>query len=306
MFHCVFYAAQSNTPAVSLMPIIRCFVAVLAVVVTSNPVVGVDIDYNEYGLCAKLPGESCRNIYQLNPTSHGKSGYYVVQAGDRPMFVYCDMELECGGEKGWMKVTDIDASKGDDCPNGWSNITNPVAACRAPSHNAGCYSAEFSTHQVPYSRVCGMVIGYQKGTTDGFHDIRSIDAPYVDGVSITYGTPRKHIWSYGIGYNEIGGTSSCPCAKTAGTLPSSFVHENYYCESGSLNGPSVSTYVTDDPVWDGEDCSSENSCCSEPNLPWFYRQIPLTSDKNLEARICRNEPYSNEGVLVKEIKLYIQ
>ena len=77
----------------------------LAVVVTSNPVVGVDVDYIEYGLCSMLPGEFCRDIHQLNLISHGKSGYYVVQAGDKPMFVYCDMELECGGEKGWMRIT---------------------------------------------------------------------------------------------------------------------------------------------------------------------------------------------------------
>ena len=38
------------------MSISWCLVAVLAVVVTSNPVVGVDVDYSEYGLCSKLPG----------------------------------------------------------------------------------------------------------------------------------------------------------------------------------------------------------------------------------------------------------
>ena len=104
----------------------------------------------------------------------------MIVIGTTPNFVYCDMELECGGEKGWTRVTDIDAAK-DSCPHGWKKITSPVAACRAPSDNAGCYSAQFSTHQVPYSRVCGMVIGYQKGTTDGFRAIyygtRSIDGP---------------------------------------------------------------------------------------------------------------------------------
>ena len=59
-------------------------------------------------------------------------------------------------------------------------------------------------------------------------------------------------------------------------------------------------------MWDGEGCRDENNCCSEPNQSWFYRQIPLTSDKNLEARICRDQVYSDEGVLVKEIKLYVQ
>ena len=158
-----------------------------------------------------------------------------------------------------------------------------------------------------------MVIGYQKGSTDGFrafaYSSKSIDGSYVDGVSITYGSPRKHIWTYAIGFNEVGHIrfSSCPCAQSGGALPPSFVHENYYCESGSLNGPSShSMYLTKDPVWDGKGCPSENSCCSEPNLPWFYRQIPLTSDENLEARICRDQSFPDEGVLVKEIKLYIQ
>ena len=85
-----------------------------------------------------------------------------------------------------------------------------------------------------------------------------------------------------------------------------FMHENYYCESGSYSKPGWGNYFTNDTVWDGEGCSNENGCCAEPNLPWFYRQIPLTTSRNLEARICRNEVFANEGVLVKEIKLYVQ
>ena len=284
----------------SSMGIRWVFGAVLTVVVAAK------VDYNLYGLIPTLPGGSCIDIYQLNPTSHDKSGYYVIKTGDRPSFVYCDMELECGGEKGWMRITDINVTKGDDCPHGWSKIASPIAACRAPSDDAGCYSAQFSTHRVHYSRVCGMVIGYQKGKTNAFQvSSKSIDDPYVDGISITFGTPRKHIWTYAIGNNEVGSTSCCPCTISGGPLPPSFVHENYYCESGSYNSPSTRNYYTGDPVWDGEGCPSKNSCCSEPNLPWFYRQIPLNSSKNLEARICRNEAFSNEGILVKEIKLYI-
>ena len=279
-------------------------VAVLAVIVTvvtaqSNP---------QYGTVPTLPGKSCRDIYQLNPSIHGNSGYYIIKVGNKPSFVYCDMELECGGEKGWMRVTNADVAKGDDCPNGWTKVTSPVAACRAPSDNAGCYSAQFSTHKVPYSRVCGMMIGYHKGKPNAFQvKAYSIDGPYVDGVSITYGTPRKHIWTYAIGLNEVHSEHCCPCTIARGPLPPSFVHENYYCESGSSSTrPTESSYWTTDPVWDGKGCPNKNSCCSEPNLPWFYRQIPLTTEKFLEARICRDESFSNEGALVKEIKLYIQ
>ena len=51
------------------------------------------------------------------------------------------MELKCGVEKGWMRIIDINVIKRDSCPHGWNKITSPVAACRAPSDNAGCYSA---------------------------------------------------------------------------------------------------------------------------------------------------------------------
>jgi len=127
-------------------------VTVLATVVAG------EVD-KQYGFIPSLPGESCRDIYQKNPYCHGKSGYYVIVIDSTPKFVYCDMEMECGGEKGWMRVTSVDAAK-DSCPHGWRKITSPVSACRAPGDNAGCYSAQFSTHQVPYSRVCGMMIGY--------------------------------------------------------------------------------------------------------------------------------------------------
>ena len=36
-------------------------------------------------------------------------------------------------------------------------ITTPVVACRAPSNNAGCYSTNFTTLSIPYSKVAGYV-----------------------------------------------------------------------------------------------------------------------------------------------------
>ena len=166
---------------------------------------------------------------------------------------------------------------------------------------------------LPTVKYVGMAVGYQKATTDGFAALyfseRSLNGPYVDGISITYGTPRKHIWTYGIGRSDKSDglptyRNNCPCSEFPGTSPPSFVHDNYYCESGSLL--LGSDYHTSDPVWDGEDCSVNNSCCSEPSLPWFYRQIPLTTSEDIETRICRDEASSNEDVLIKELQLYIQ
>ena len=137
---------------------------------------------------------------------------------------------------------------------------------------------------------------------------QSINGPYVDGISITYGTPRRHIWSYGIGFSDKHDHTNinCPCSEFPGRLSPSFVHEHYYCESGNLLNTPVSNVFIDDPMWDGENCSSGNNCCSEPSLPWFYRQIPLTTSKDIEARICRDEASNNEDVLVREFQLYVK
>ena len=271
---------------------------------------------NSLGMLRTNPGKSCNDIYQINKASRGVSGNYWINTTTGVHQVYCNMELECGGHKGgWMRIADLDTSRGDDCPSGWNKITTPIAACIADS-SAGCYSTNSTTFGVPYSKVCGMAVGYQKGRPDGFYgyqfSTRSINGPYVDGISITYGIPRKHIWTYAIGISDKTGvyhlTSHCPCSENIGRLPPSFVHDNYYCESGTmLERIAVgSTYFTDDPVWDGDGCSSGNSCCFEPSMPWFYRQIPLTASEDIEARICHDETSNDEDVVIRELQLYVQ
>ena len=282
---------------------------ILVVITTITSLVLAD---KQYGLISTKPGKSCRDIYQMNPASHGVSGYYIIVT-DKPTFVYCDMTLECGGEKGWMRIANVNPVEGD-CPNGWKKITNPVAACRPPSDNPGCFSAHFPTHDIPYSRVCGKVIGIQKGTPDAFGFAAgiklSINQTYLDGISITYGTPRKHVWSYAAGVSEdqIGrgwGPFTCPCSKHRGALPLAFVNDHYYCESGTTRY-SFSTYFTGDPLWDGINCGNQNTCCTQPSLPWFFRQLPLTNTEDIEARICYDQHFGDESVLVKEARLYVQ
>ena len=48
---------------------------------------------------------------------------------------------------------------------------------------------------IHYSQICGRVIGYQFGDSNAFHwpgeFVDDIDTPYIDGVSVTYGTPHS-------------------------------------------------------------------------------------------------------------------
>ena len=214
---------------------------------------------------------------------------------------------------GWVKVAEFDLTKGDNCPKPWAKITvNGTDVCRSPAEDAGCYSTVFSVSGMAYNEIRGMVRGYQKGNTNAFVDqYIGINGPYVDGVSITLaGSPRKHVWTYASGLNNVGDfrPGTCPCAVIPGASPPSFVGENYYCQSGN-NQPYIDddVYYMKNPLWNGAGCeNTKDNCCAKVDTPWFYREFTTRQEENLEVRICTNQPYHNEGVLIDQLALYIQ
>ena len=285
---------------------INCF-NIVVLFITS--VMATDTCTNRYGFDVDNPGVSCADIYDNNPTSHGNSGYYIVKT-DRTLTVYCDMELECGGHReGWMKVADYDMTRGDDCPKGWDKVTaNRIDVCRPPSDSVGCYPTMFSVHNVSYGRICGKVEGYQKGATDGLREA-SIDSIYVDGISITIGNPRKHVWTYAAGLSDDhkqNQADNCPCAKYPGRAPPAFVGNHYYCESGNTGPYNLATFHTDDPLWDGSGCLSGNNCCTNTDQPWFFRQMVMRRHDDIEARMCSDQGFPDENAVVEKIQLYVQ
>ena len=216
------------------------------------------------------------------------------------------MELECGGHKGgWMKIADYDIIRGDDCPKGWIKITaNNIDVCRSPSNSSGCYSTSFLVYNIGYNKICGKLKGYQKGAVDAFRQSSSstLDSSYVDGVSITLGSPRKHVWTYAVGHSDDNSNhhlSNCPCAKHPGTGPPVFVGSHYYCESGNIGLHVSSQYHMEDPLWDGSGCTANNNCCTNADQPWFFRQLVMKRQDDVEARLCTSHGFDNEGVLVE-------
>ena len=169
------------------------------------------------------------------------------------------------------------------------------------------------SYNITFNKICGQVKGYQKGSGDGFYstkyDTKSINDHYVDGLSITLGNPRKHVWTYAVGasdeYNYL--YNNCPCAPTPGPDPPAFVGDYYYCESGNTGTVSTSEYYTSDMLWDGYGCHhANNNCCTNPDMPWFFRQFSRSMQDYLEARICTDMGFSDEDTLVESIELYIQ
>ena len=219
----------------------------------------------------------------------------------------------CAGVEGnWSKIGSINISAGDKCPAGWSMSSyNGTNFCRAPSDSTGCYSTIFSTNGLSYQQICGRARGYQKGSPNAFYPFHrnknSIDSYYVDGLSITHGNPRQHIWTYAVGITDHDGPpSQCPCTAIPGPAPPSFVGSDYYCESGAVDTYDHTMYYLSDPLWDGAGCSVGNNCCSNANQPWFYHKANRKTQDDIEVRICRDENFSNDGILVDILKLYVQ
>ena len=165
------------------------------------------------GIVQANPATSCNEIYKCNPISRGTIGEYWIRDNGGVHKATCSMKLKCGGiEGGWMKVVDVDMNKDITCPVGWQTITVPRRLCIG-STAAGCASAHFSTRGVTFEHICGQTKSYQKGAPDVFSvSVQSIDEVYVDGISITLGSPHKHVWTYAVCHsdNTNTGKSNCP------------------------------------------------------------------------------------------------
>uniref|UniRef100_A0A1X7TEA5 Uncharacterized protein n=1 Tax=Amphimedon queenslandica TaxID=400682 RepID=A0A1X7TEA5_AMPQE len=79
-------------------------------------------------------------------------------------------------------------------------------------NSAGCRSNAFQTNGISYSQICGKVVGYQKGRSNGVNS-GNVNNPYIDGVSITRGSPRKHVWSYIAGLRSDANTGDTVLAR---------------------------------------------------------------------------------------------
>ena len=256
---------------------------------------------------------SCQEIKKKQ--SNSPSGVYLLATpGGKTNYVYCHMGELCGTEGGWTRLAYLDMSDStENCPTGFKlHESNGIRACgRATSNGASCQSVLFPSYS-NYSQVCGRVVGYQYGSTDAV-DITSvpggsdINSYYVDGVSITHGSPRKHIWTLMSGFAEsqINTCCNCPCSQGTVTKPQSFIGNDYFCESGG--GRTNVSLHTQDPLWDGKGCGSlESNCCSAPGLPWFNKVLNSTTNDYIELRVCADQDTGNEDAPVSFYELYVK
>ena len=221
----------------------------------------------------------------------------------------------CGWTGGWRRVVYLDMTDpSTTCPSGWNMTGYSKRTCgRATDGTNICDSATFPVRGGEYTRICGRIRAYQWGGVDGFWNyhhgrVTTIDGAYVEGVSVTHGTPRNHIWTFAAGISEGNPTwsGSCPCDASIDIRVPSFIGDDYFCESGD-NGRWIgkNIFYPNDTLWDGEDCLA-NTCCSRRNPPYFVKQLLNSTTDDIEARICLDEPSSNENIAVELVELYVQ
>ena len=218
----------------------------------------------------------------------------------------------CGGSSGWRRVAYLNmADPSQQCPSVWQEITTPHRVCGRRSSSGFCQGLTYSTGSEQYNQVCGRIIGYQIGIPNAFNaNGRSIDSNYVNGISVTHGSPRQHIWTFATGLDELLQFNNCPCLTgntAAANLVPSFVGQNYFCESGltQWNATYGVFWPNGDPLWDGQGCGPTSSCCTFNSPPWFNVTLSSPTTNGIEVRICDRheitESYDDSPIQLMEL-----
>lgn len=247
--------------------------------------------------CSSLPADSPAGQYWLLPST-----------GPPAELRFCNPAAHSNtggcGAAGWTRVGFLNMSDSEQsCPEDWLTINSTSArGCgRGLSSVTGCSQLVFPAPATPYSEVCGRVVAYHKGTASAFNlnqvtnhleSSGALETAYLDGLSLTHGPEhhRQHIWSFVTALNELTNFDwlVCDCINSNHWPYSlSFVGENYFCDTG--NHQSSFTPITDsnDPLWDGEGCGHNNTCCGFRNPPWFKTSLPSPTSNHLEIRNCQ-------------------
>ena len=232
-------------------------------------------------------------------------------------------QCTCGGRGEWTRMAYLNMSDpSQQCPSAWRlvNSPGPVRGCGRLS-NSGCDSAVFSSNGRTYTRVCGQVIGYQKGTPSAFNPSfyrsATLNDAYLEGVSLTHGpaNSRHHIWSFAMALfsNQVNYARwighICFCTNINYNWPyrtPSFVGNDYFCATGNPGpGYSQSQIYYEDPLWDGEGCISTDNCCQFNRPPWFCKTLPQPTTDDLELRICGDQGHYDEDAILNLIDIYV-
>ena len=223
----------------------------------------------------------------------------------------------CGGP-GWRRVAFINMTDlNQNCPQGLNLTTYSIRSCgRGHTGRGDCSSVTFPVDGPQYNQVCGRVLAYRWGLTYaflGYHANRqTIDGAYVDGLSLTHGSPRTHIWTLASGW--FNGTSNgpyrnqlCPCDAGISYDSPTYVGNDYFCDSVETEDNYQSNsaqFYPDNALWDGQDLL--NPCYGLNNPPWFNKTLPEPATDDIELRMCLHSDESQASTAIELVELHVK
>ena len=169
----------------------------------------------------------------------------------------------------------------------------------------GCTSFSFRPKE-SYRAVCGTAAAYAYGSPDGFGYIHSttetIDQAYVDGISITHGLPRRHLFTYAATL----WWGNCPCKGER--LGPAFVGNNSYCGEQVL-APEEKwkrKWYANNKLWQVATGCIDFDCVNDFR-PWFSVETTngATSDP-VEIRSCHDQDYPDEAIGIAHLEIYVR
>jgi dynein heavy chain len=222
--------------------------------------------------------------------------------------VYCSMTgHNCGGGI-WMRIGEINMNRRlSECPPTLQRVDIDNRRC-CYRRSRPCSTVSFDSLGKNYSEVCGYVKGYQLGHMDAFESNNPSIGFYGEGISVTRGSSKSHIWSYVIGesyYSNVH-ANNCPCSNGGTTSsPPSQVGDNYYCDSGRP-GPNTGRLFTT-PLWSHSSlCRSNGTCCRNPDQPWFKGTTSTRTTDNVDFNWCSSERIGREEAATTDVQVYIK
>ena len=260
------------------------------------------------------PGDKGMKGNRGDPGSKGEKG----EQGPLTAPTTTPTPEQCGGGQ-WRRVVLLNMTNTSHvCPAGLRLTSYSKRTC-GQAHSGSCSSTTFSVGGSQYRRVCGRALAYRWGYNHGFYGYhsprRGIEGSYVDGLSLTHGTPgsRQHIWTFASGgYVTRGGNSNsnCPC-DNGNTYPSPpFVGNDYFCESvvttSSSHVANGNALYPNATLWDGQVCEGGGTCCHLNNPPWFTKNLANSTTDDIELRMCTHNGRSSSDIALEQLELYVQ
>ena len=240
----------------------------------------------------------------INSAASVHSIIIMPQRKQLPLVSFCSCSHRCKcGPGDWVKIGSLNPL--DSCPSGFMS-ENIGGAQVCWKEEAGCTSFSFEAGQ-DYRAVCGVATAYAYGSPDAFGynhtPDETIDEAYVDGISITYGSPRQHLFTYAATMT----LDACPCK--GGKPGPVFVNNNTYCGDQAL-APGENwerKWYTNTVLWHAaSDCSDDDITCRDDYRPWFSVQTASSTSDAVEIRSCQDQAYNDEALGIASMEIYIR